>query len=221
MTVVQQVNLYHPIFRKQKKKFSARAMLQAVAVVLAGIALMYGYAWWQLASLRAELAQAEQEYAAALKRLETLGRTLPARQADPQLAQQVRELEARLAAAELWQRLVQAENFGADKGYSRYLAALARQALPGLWLTGIEIEGAGADFTLSGRAIRAELVPNYLQRLASEEALAGLRFHLFRLAEPVGQDGQPSGGPLEFIVKSAPLADPGSQSSGRRPGGES
>ena len=38
--VSQQINLYQPIFRKQEKKFSTTAMLQAAGLVLAGIVLI-------------------------------------------------------------------------------------------------------------------------------------------------------------------------------------
>ena len=46
--IQQQINLYHPIFRKQEKKFSAKAMFQAGAVVVGGIVIMYAYSAWQL-----------------------------------------------------------------------------------------------------------------------------------------------------------------------------
>ena len=48
----QQINLYHPIFRRQEKKFSARAMLQASGLLLAGTVIMYAFPSWQGGALR-------------------------------------------------------------------------------------------------------------------------------------------------------------------------
>ena len=53
--MIQQVNLFHPIFRKQQKKFSAKAMLQAGVAVLAGIGLMYALTWWRLDVLQRQM----------------------------------------------------------------------------------------------------------------------------------------------------------------------
>ena len=40
----QQINLFNPIFLKQKKTFSAVTMLDALALLLAGVAAFYTYA---------------------------------------------------------------------------------------------------------------------------------------------------------------------------------
>ena len=44
---MQQVNLYQPIFRKQKKVFSARALVQAVVLVAVALGGIFGYSRWQ------------------------------------------------------------------------------------------------------------------------------------------------------------------------------
>ncbi len=54
---MQQINLYRPIFRKQEKKFSALAMLQAGGAIAVGIAIIYGLIWWQVRDLREEMRQ--------------------------------------------------------------------------------------------------------------------------------------------------------------------
>jgi len=67
--VSQQVNLYQPIFRKEEKKFSTVAMLQAMGLVVVGVAAIYAYTWWHVGALKSELKRAEQQHVAATKRL--------------------------------------------------------------------------------------------------------------------------------------------------------
>src|SRR5688572_20783366 len=43
----QQINLYNPIFLKQKKHFSARTMLQALGLIALGVGALCGYAFFE------------------------------------------------------------------------------------------------------------------------------------------------------------------------------
>ncbi len=65
---------------------------------------------------------------------------------------------------------------GSQAGFSGYLAALGRERTPELWLTQFAINGSTGALELAGRSTRPELVPEYLQRLGREQALAGQRF---------------------------------------------
>ena len=48
----QQINLFNPIFMKQRKYFSLLTMLQALGLIIAGSLVFYGYAIYQVASCR-------------------------------------------------------------------------------------------------------------------------------------------------------------------------
>ena len=181
----QQVNLYHPIFRKQEKKFSAAAMLQAGLLVLAGTLLLYGYAGWRTQSLRSQLRNIDAQHATALARLNDISAKLPIRRADPRLEQEVRDVERRIQAVQQIRASTRTDLFQGAPGYSEYLVALARQSTPGLWLTGVDITGSGESLVLAGRTQDPELVPGYLQRLAAERTLAGMQFEIFQLTRPV------------------------------------
>lgn len=201
--IAQQVNLYHPIFRKQQKRFSAKAMLQAGLGVLLGIALLYGYAWWQLLAVRGQVALAGQEYEHARTRLATFAAQVPGRQVDPRLEQQARELTAKVAAAETVRQLLTTQGLHGTSDYSKYFAALARQHIDGVWLTEFSVSGPGDHITLNGRTVDPELVAQYLQRLAREPAFAGAKFQVFQLHRPdVDKAGKSSAASyVEFTVK--------------------
>lgn len=189
----QQVNLYSPIFRRQEKKFSAIAMLQASAVILAGIALLVGLNLWQFMTLRSEVKNAEQRQTVAMKQFEDAKRQFTPRVGDPKLEEEVAKLEAILSVSGPAQASLRQDVFTESRGYSAYFMALARQSVSDLWLTGIDITGAGQTIQLSGRARVPERVPQYLQKLSSEKVLSGTEFKVFRLDRPVEKDdkGQP------------------------------
>jgi hypothetical protein len=89
----------------------------------------------------------------------------------------------------------------AHHGFAERLAALARQQLDGLWLTGVIFTANAGDLVLSGGATSAALVPAYLGRLANEPALAGTRLQSIEIREPQ----KPVRGEIEFRVSSAAL----------------
>ena len=186
----QQVNLYHPIFRKQEKKFSALTMLQAGVLIMAGIVLMYAYAWVQVGYLRVQAGQIGDQYAQEVKRLQAASSQLAARKTDPQLEQDAQRLEARIAAVEHIREIAKHDYFAGIDGYSKYFIAFSRQRLSGLWLTGFNITGAGEQLVLEGRTEIPELVPEYLQKLSAEKLLAGTTFEIFQMARPQGVDAQ-------------------------------
>jgi len=202
--VIQQVNLFHPIFRKQQKKFSAKAMLQAGVAVLAGIGLMYALTWWRLDVLQRQMREVDQQQAAAASRITDIGRDFPVRQATPALAARLLRLQQRVAASKRAYRILQHEHFGSTGGYSGYLIAFARQDIPGLWLTGLHIAGTGRHMTLEGRSMLPDLVPRYLQRLSTEKILAGTDFAVFRITRPQRPSGKGALEPyVDFIIKTA------------------
>jgi Tfp pilus assembly protein PilN len=207
--ITQQINLYHPIFRRQTKKFSAKAMLQATIALLLGTALIYGYGWWQLGRLQAQLTAAEDDRLAAERQMQRANEGIAVVPHDAGLAQEVRELEVRLSINEHVRGALVRDAFASQGGYSQYLAAFARQHTPGLWLTSIEVVGAGNSLSLAGRATQPERVPEYLQRLSAEPVLSGNRFEVFQMARPDAEKsgkGQASGH-IAFVIKTAADSD--------------
>jgi hypothetical protein len=171
----QQVNLYQPIFRRQRQIFSAAVMLQVVAVVGVALMSMYAYGWWQLAGLEAEvvlLEGREKAFTAQVGRLDPSAGSTRRKEVDDEL----KRLNSALLAQQKLIDVLREEPLGTTSGFSPYLAALGRQHSNGLWLTQLAINGATGALEVAGQSLRAELVPAYLQRLGGEQALAGQRF---------------------------------------------
>jgi hypothetical protein len=168
----RQINLYSRAFRSQPKTFSAGWTVAAVVAVAAAMSAYYAWDIQKLRGLSARRSQAEAQLKQLREQLVALGQA-GRRTKNKALEDQVASAENLLKTRqELFGRL-QGGELGNRDGYAKFLAALARQRVDGVWLTGIEISGPGNDFALDGRAIRADLLPGFIKLLRNEEAFRG------------------------------------------------
>jgi hypothetical protein len=168
----RQINLYSPAFRHQAKQFSAVWTLAAVIAIAAGMSAYYAWDTQQLRGLSARRSAVEAQLKQLREQLVALGQA-GQRTKNKALEDQVARAENLLKTRQdLFERL-QSGEIGNRDGYAKFLTALARQRVEGVWLTGIEISGPGNDFALEGRAIRAELLAQFIKLLRNEEALRG------------------------------------------------
>jgi len=205
--VNQQINLYRPIFRKQEKKFSTLAMLQAGGAIAAGVVVLYTFLLWQLAGARSELQQTEKQLAAATKRLSEASQKFGPGAKSQSLEDEVTRLEKQVAARLQVRDLLSRGFFSNTTGFSEFFVAFARQHVSGIWLTGFDITGAGENMRLQGRTIDPAQVPRYVQRLSAERPLAGKEFQVFTMSRPDKKDGetQPY---VEFLFRTALAKEP-------------
>ncbi|HYL88136.1 MAG TPA: PilN domain-containing protein [Burkholderiales bacterium] len=168
----EQINLYSPLFRKEEKVFAARAMTQALGGVLVAFIALYGYARYQVGVLSHETRESESQVQASLERAKKLSPV--ARADEKELDARIAELEPRVQAAEAL--LGTSTSATAGYTYVQALRALASQRLDGVWLTSIALSGDTGELSLIGKALRPELVPEYIDRLTREPALRGRQF---------------------------------------------
>ena len=176
----QQINLYQPIFRKQRQIFSAATMAQALLLVAAALLAIYGYAWMKVGSLEAEVTQLEGREVALMTQLTRMDPALSANRR-AELDSELKRLNATLEGQQRLIEQLRSHPLGDTAGFSGYLAALGRQRTPELWLTALAINGGSGAVELEGRSVRPELVPEYMQRLGGEAALANQRFDRFEI----------------------------------------
>lgn len=206
----QQINLFRPIFRKQQRKFSAAAMAQAGAAIAGGVLIIYALLAWHVGSLRNEMRATEASLTTATQRLQTVSQKLGAAATQPAIDREIATLEQQIAAHARVQEILSRGLFTNTAGYSDYFLALARQHVPGIWITGVDITGAGESVMLAGRAADPAQVPRYMQRLGDESALAGKEFQVFLMARPVPKDPSHAAAPfVEFTVKTEPAKEAG------------
>lgn len=192
----QQINLYRPIFRKQEKKFSAQAMLQAGGVMLAGVVVLYVVLLWQVNNLKNDAKKLDRQQAEAAARLQEVTQKFGPKTPSKSLVDRVAQLEQEIATRRRIQESLRRDMFTNTRGYSDYFLAFSRQHVAGVWLTGFTIQGAGEDMKLQGRTTDPVQVPRYVQRLSTESVLVGKEFQVFQLQREKGAYA-------EFVFKTA------------------
>jgi hypothetical protein len=178
----QQINLYDPIFLKKEKHFSARTIAQALGVMAVALVAFYVYALVQTRAAERGVGELGNQVAAQRDQLVQLTPKLSPEGRSRALEAEVARLEAEVAARQTMLALLGTGQLGNTTGFSEFLAALGRQAVPGVWLTGLSIGESGNDFQVHGRALRPELVPAYLQALNSEPMMRGRQVTEMKLA---------------------------------------
>lgn len=207
----QQINLFNPIFLKQKKIFAALPMAKALGVLLVGVLAFALYAKQKVAALQKEAAASSLQLAEKRTRQGAAMAEFAPRQKDPKLAERLAGAESELRALRKVSSALQGGDFGNTDGYSPYFKAFARQSLDGVWLTGVAITGAGKELELHGRALQPALVPAYFARLAREAVMRGKSFESLQVSQPRRAGADAKDGALapfvEFSLRSGTAAE--------------
>lgn len=180
----QQINLYQPIFRKQRRVFSAHTMLQICGITVLGLAMIYGYGRFQVARMTQEVGRVQSMQQQKTERLVALNREFPPRVRSRRLEAEVAQLQAEAHTKRQVLALLSSRRFGNTSGFSAHLEGLARREPHGVWLTGIAVAQGGTNLELTGSTLEPALVPRFLGRLADEPAFHGRSFRIFRMSRP-------------------------------------
>jgi Fimbrial assembly protein (PilN) len=218
----QQIDFRSAASLRRRSRLSPAALM--LAGVLSVVALAAGLARYEQGRLRVVETEAG-AIARSLKELESAHERLRSAERP-----NTRETENEAALTNLLGQLKSREAvvaalrggaIGTTGGFSRYMEALSRQAMDGVWLTGFDLSDGGSQITLSGRALHAALLPEYLSRLSREAVLAGRTLESMVVTEqsltnshPAGpKDSQPLSRKepryVQFTVSSGGAADRG------------
>jgi hypothetical protein len=205
--VSQQINLFNPIFLKQKKIFTALPMAEALGIVVAGALLLNWYAAQRVADLQREADEGKAMLAAREQRLVKANVQFAPRSSDPKLAAELADAQAELKALHDVSAVLQGGALGNTNGYAEYFRAFSRQNVSGLWLTSVTITAAGNDIGVQGRAMQATLIPNYIARLTAERVMHGKTFASLDIARPDAVAPTPAATPAT-AAPAAPVTSP-------------
>lgn len=199
----QQINLFNPIFLKQKKYFSVVTMLQALGMIVLGSVLFYGYAWYQVKELDRQTQEMSKRYESEQKRLVNYANEFSPQRASQLLNDELQALEIQAGLQSNLLETLKSGAIGNTQGYSEYMRAFARQSVGGLWLTGFDISGDGTNMSLQGAAVGPQLLPAYIQRLSQEPVMHGKSFAALRMNQSKAATEKPSArGYVEFNLQS-------------------
>lgn len=175
----QQINLHQPIFRRERKSFSAimvATTLGVVALALTGFSIHTARA---VERLQADVAQLTEQQTQQQEQLTKVGELLSrqARRSDAEA--RVKSLTTTLNERTQALQVLQSGAAGQTSGFASRMEALARRHVDGLWIDGLAMSGTRSTMSISGSSVDADIVPAYLRSLSSEGVLSGTRFDDF------------------------------------------
>ena len=212
----QQINLFNPLFLKQKKYFSAKTMLQGMGIIAIALLAFYGILLFQ--SIRLDRQRIETVALREQVQQQMLQGGGGARGRSKLLEDEISRVEGMIKAQQDVLNILEGGSLGNSEGYSKFLVALARQRTSGLWLTGFTVNGVGDELSIRGRVLHAELVPQYIRQLNREAVMRGhaiAELSLKRVEEPSAaatKSGAPASASLpqryiEFALSTAKAGD--------------
>ena len=181
--MTQNINLFHAGLREPRPQLSFAMLLNGLGVVVGLMALIYVFVQFQVYGVTSELRRAQEQLKAEQADTLKAAGQVAARKPDPELEAEIAKLKGELRQAQDTVSALKGGSFGDRQGFAQYLRAFSRQSVEGLWLTAFTITGTG-DIELSGRALRPDIVPVYIQRLNEEQVLAGHTFARFEMKRP-------------------------------------
>lgn len=199
----QQINLYSPAFRTREAPFSAKAMAQSAVLVAVALTAFGLYARMQVRAVEEHAATTSDRLRLTITQLGAAGKDTAREDRIKALEAQIRESEAKLAGRKQIMATLDQLASTRQRAYSEYLRALARRSLDGVWLTSVTANAEQEVLSITGRALRAELIPTYIDGLRREESFKGLGFdrlviNTVKAPAPEGVNGK-ADMPREFV----------------------
>lgn len=190
--MLQQVNLYQPIFRKEKKVISAQSLLEVGAIALVIMSVFHFVGISRVSDLKRTVDANTLQAAEEEIKLKEMKASLPKQEKDKLLQQQLARLEKEFVHKQnILTALSDSSVYGNKTGFSEVLSGFSRQHTDDVWLESIEIEQGGTYLKLQGNAVSPRAVPVYIQSLSDDRVFTGMEFDVFNLAKKPGPDLNP------------------------------
>lgn len=168
----QQINLYRPVLLTRPRHFSARTMVQALALVLLGTAAVCTWTALQNVSLGRELEATSHQHASERQALlQAIAANPGAATSTASLEQSLQSLQRRLAEREQTLAELARGRIVDGRSHSARLRLIARTVPESAWLDEIAIHGD--SLSLTGRTLDPSALKPWIASLAGEPLLAG------------------------------------------------
>ncbi len=193
----QQINLYQDVLIDKPEPFQGRlailVLLATSLVMLAFVAFQY----WQTTTLQKQIVPLEQQKQVLAVRIASLEKQYPQRQVSPLLQEKITRLEREIQGQKKAIDYFSIQRQSGNNMILGSLEGLARYRQPGVWLRRISLLRTGQGVDISGSAVRAEQIPEYLKLLGDKNVFGGKVFSRLQLKRLEDQ-----GGRIEFNLNS-------------------
>jgi len=177
----QQINLFQPIFRKERKILSFTALIQINVIFVVVLAAIFSLALWKVKQINLEDSELAKLHQTHIVQLNELTNKVADWKKKYYSEDQLGRLQAELAAYNYVAQLFGGEFSSSKTGFSIYFNTFSRQVVKGLWITGFRVSNGGAAIKIMGGALAPEMVPQFISRLSAESQLSGTSFGVLSL----------------------------------------
>ena len=168
----QLVNLYQPVFRRQPKILSAATLLTIIALVIVCMFALYFNSHSTMQTLQRTSADLTLNYTQLDARLGAVT-SIAAVSTNASISDEITTLQAQIDDRNALLERIDSLFMDANVGFGEVFETLAQTNLPGLWLTGVQLDQDGS-IEISGTTLDPKLVPRYLQLITQQSPLTTL-----------------------------------------------
>jgi len=176
----QQINLYQPLFRKQRKMFSFMFSLQATALFMVALSVIYILNLNSVSHLQQKLLAQKQQNQQRLSQLASLSDEI-AKYKGATTHSRVGQLKQELEAEKFLLSVLGEVYASHSKGFAAYLEGFSRRVIDGLWISRFDMLNGGKQVKLVGGALKPDAIPRFIDNLKEEEALRGTKFQILEI----------------------------------------
>ncbi|ACT48110.1 putative mannose-sensitive agglutinin (MSHA) biogenesis protein MshI [Methylotenera mobilis JLW8] len=180
----QQINLVNLALIKQKQFLTLNSIAVILGVITIAMLTYYAYVKSEVNSLSMQRQQVANELIKIQTELKAITALHMPRDKDNALEKQIEALEeSEKIHQKILNTLRQSSNMPTNS-YAALMRAFAKQNIEGLWLTGFSVDSQTDTLNIQGRALRGDLVPQYINGLSNEPALKGKLFSGLNISMP-------------------------------------
>jgi len=186
----QQIDLYQDVLIDKPEPFQTRQVGMILGAVVICLILVGIYSYWQTNSIQTQVADLRQKQQLLSEQVVVLEKQYPEREPSILLQEKIKKIELELQGQRNAIDYFSKQDQGSNRVILASLEGLARNPQPGIWLRQIRLLHRGQEVQLTGSALKAELVPEYLHLLGVKNIFGGQVFaqlKLNRLKERAGQ----------------------------------
>jgi hypothetical protein len=200
--VHQQVNLFQPLFRKERKLFSFVVSVQIAVVFILSLLVVYMLGLRSVDQTKSDLEVTKKQNAIHLGQLSSLTQTIKDRDGGVNVNDRISLLQKELEAERYMLKVLGQRYTEHRQGFSGYLEGFARRSIQGMWITAFEMKNGGQSVQISGGTVSPEIIPDFLNGLSGEASLAGTTFEVLTMDRKA-----PNGSWIEYTLSSGDFTD--------------
>jgi len=202
----QQINLYQDILIDKPEPLQSRQVGAILLVIVCCLGLLFAYSFYRANDLAVRVKKLRHDNAQASAQLAALQEQYPKPQKSVLLEEKVHRLERDIENSRNTLEFFDQNDDTNNAGILESLEGLAQHPFSGLWLRRIRLYDGGAEVQLSGSAVQADRVPDYLTLLGEKNIFGGKlfsRLKVQRLHEGNGDRERDTNARVDFVLQSA------------------